>query len=246
MAAVMNYVIPPGTNIAIAGKMGAGKSVCSRLLVEHHGYTRLSFAAPLKTLLQQVRDNDWYNMIRDLRVYPWEGTGPHQPNVVQCVNDAVSKIIGYITSNCGEYADWRTGKGRDFLQALGTDYFRAVHPGIWCRVFEDTLAKQSARLGSSAQFVVDDLRFLDEFDTVTRLGFLTLRCDLAESTRMSRLSPDDKFYAGHVSETALDGYRHQFHGQINTDCPVEEQHYELLRAIELGIRAKGKRDGIPR
>lgn len=45
-------------NIAFVGKAGAGKTTAAQLLVDHFGYTRLSFAAPLKEIAVQLWGED--------------------------------------------------------------------------------------------------------------------------------------------------------------------------------------------
>lgn len=45
-------------NFAFVGGAGAGKSTCADYLVEHQGYVRLSFAAPLKDVARQLWGED--------------------------------------------------------------------------------------------------------------------------------------------------------------------------------------------
>ncbi len=45
-------------DVAFLGKAGAGKTTAAEFLVEHHGYTRLSFAALLKDISVQIWGED--------------------------------------------------------------------------------------------------------------------------------------------------------------------------------------------
>lgn len=45
---------PPRTLIAFTGLAGSGKSTAAKYLVEHHGFTRVRFAGPLKDMMRAL------------------------------------------------------------------------------------------------------------------------------------------------------------------------------------------------
>jgi hypothetical protein len=240
------FDIPAGTHIAISGKLGSAKTTCADLLVQHHGYKRMSLTTPLKKLLQQIRDGDWLGMAYDLRTYPWEENGEHGQRAYINTNEAIANIIGYIATNRDDMELW-DGKGRHFLQMIGTNWFRNKYPGIWCRLFErewnaiidwnkQSIHHESPVDRTITPVVVDDIRFPDELHMFKRLGFLCLRCNAPESVRLARIKPEDAPHITHASETALDGYIDEFDALIDTSCSMEQQHKNLLEAIERGIK----------
>lgn len=59
-------------SVAIVGEFAAGKTTLADYLVEHHGYTRVSFAKRLKEVAaavynggEPIEKNEWYTVVRD-------------------------------------------------------------------------------------------------------------------------------------------------------------------------------------
>lgn len=98
------------TVVGITGFAGAGKSTAANYLVERHGFTRLSFAAPLKKMLRTLDpilssdfDGEYYRLSE--------------------VDDNHDEVE--LKKLFPEY--------RRLLQVLGTDCIRAVDPEFWVR-----------------------------------------------------------------------------------------------------------------
>lgn len=103
------------TNVALIGPIGAGKTTIAQMLVAHHDYTRLSFAAPLKRFASWAYgeiDKDAIYRIRD----------PY-------FDDARLGELGI-----------RSMTGRELLQLLGTEMVRQFDPDFWVRCLERELA----------------------------------------------------------------------------------------------------------
>lgn len=238
----------PSINIAISGKLGSAKTYCADLLVEKHGHQRMSFATPLKTLLHRVRRGEWSQMAEELFDYPWSAEENTCYSIRRsATNAAMEDIIGFVAAYLDDRDLWE-GKGRRFLQLIGTGYFRAKHPGIWVRLFERVWYAHTKIAGRGIVYirdlpnhipvVVDDLRFPDELECLKKLGFMTLRCTVDDDTRLARIKQEDLYAVDHVSEHALDDA--EFDGYIDTSCPIDDQYDKLMEAISSVCGMTGK------
>jgi len=118
----------------------SGKTTVAEALVKH-GYTRVSFAAPLKrvaiTLLQELG-----------------------------YEKQVAMEMVYIDKEA--YVPEIKASVRHILQTLGTEYGRqCLHPDVWIMCME----KRLASLRQEGKFaVIDDCRFLNEAALIRQLG----------------------------------------------------------------------------
>lgn len=133
--------------IGITGQIGSGKSLASQYLVEKYGFTEYSFAGPLKEIG---------------RIFKFE---EHQLYGSQAEKLEINRHWGV--------------SGREFLQKLGTDVFRNHLPQVlpdmfpqgsassspWVRLFEITV-----RENPGVNYVISDVRFLDETNSIRRMG----------------------------------------------------------------------------
>lgn len=94
--------------IGLTGVAGAGKSTVAQYLVEQHGFTRLSFAAPLKKMLRTLDPYiaGEFRLSEAIRLMP-----------VDTENQLKEHFPEY----------------RRLLQVLGTDCIRAVDPDFWVK-----------------------------------------------------------------------------------------------------------------
>jgi len=124
------------TIIALTGYAQAGKSTVANYLVERHGFTRVSFAAPLKKMLRTLNPHiqSGNGCTRRLSVLWEEYEG----------NETAIKSSGY----GDEY--------RRLLQVLGTDCIRAVDDNFWIE------AAANQMTDPTASYVFDDCRFPNE------------------------------------------------------------------------------------
>lgn len=127
--------------IGLTGKAGAGKSAVADYLVEAHGFTKLSFAGPLKKMLRTldpiVDSEDGY------------------------IATSLSEV--FITHGNDEALIKRSKYGEEYrrlLQVLGTDCIRAVDEDFWVRAAMQQLTDPDGK------YVFDDVRFPNEASAV--------------------------------------------------------------------------------
>lgn len=123
--------------IGLTGFAGSGKSTVAEYLVKEHGFTRLSFAAPLKKMLRTLNP-----IMPDSR----PGHDIHLDQVIALFDGDETKIKESYYGK--EY--------RRLLQVLGTDCIRAVDPDFWVK------AAIMQMVGQDGKYVFDDCRFPNE------------------------------------------------------------------------------------
>lgn len=98
-----------GLRIGLTGKAGAGKGVVADYLVEHHGFTKVSFAGPLKKMLLTL-----------------------DPLLSSDFDDQryrLSEVIEHGEAHVKQYFP----EYRRLLQVLGTDCIRSLDETFWVR-----------------------------------------------------------------------------------------------------------------
>lgn len=124
------------TIIGLTGYAQSGKSTVANYLVEQHGFTRLSFAAPLKKMLRTLN-----------------------PIVGVIYEEEVTLAEVFETYGGDENAVKKSAFGDEYrrlLQVLGTDCVRAVDEDFWVNA-------AAAQMGDgSGNYVFDDCRFPNE------------------------------------------------------------------------------------
>lgn len=162
-------------NIAIVGKMYSGKTTLAQALVEHHGYTRVAMAGPLKQLALLAYGED---VVKDKEY------------------STVDMTTGEVTFK----------SGRALLQGIGQT-IKAVDRDIWLKIFiNDTT--QMAR----EPYVVDDVRFGFEADYLRGQGWMVVKVQTPDGTRIHRARSTTgrtptKAELEHESEGGVDGIK---------------------------------------
>jgi GTPase SAR1 family protein len=115
-------------------------------------------------------------------------------------------------------------KDGELLQLLGTEWGRKKFGvDVWADALKKRIAKfersVSDAVESGGVFLVDDLRFLNEFQAFPDAYKIRLEC--AEGNRMAR-AEYWRTNTGHPSEIALDGHVDKFDLVINTDIVSKE------------------------
>lgn len=185
------------------GNMGCGKSFCADILVEDHGFTKVSLASPVKQIAVQGRailDNgaipdNGRDFLLGMRLEGWadrllpDGSVSTDPDVLDEARTALM--------NGWKEAIETSSTDRELYQRIGTDCGRAVDPNIWIRYFLKNLP--------SGNVVVDDVRFLNEAEALGNAGFFLVRLDPPAEARKRRLLERDGSVPagamGHASET---------------------------------------------
>lgn len=133
--------------VGLCGKKGAGKDAAGQYLVENHGFTRLSFADPLKDSAAAcwpgVTKDDWNEWKNDSHVH------------VQIIQEhqGVDMVVASVTA-------------REFLQRYGTEAHRDVFgQNFWINFMEEQLS-----LGAEPRYVITDARFENEILLLKKYG----------------------------------------------------------------------------
>lgn len=197
-------------NIIIVGLTGFkqhGKSTVAERLESEHGFTRLSFAGPLKEMAD--------------RIDPVVGINAYQEG-----DEFIAEPIhlSAARASCADEGDLKARYPlyREFLQRLGTEGVRAVDDTFWLRIMDSTigyLVTQGVR-----RFVIDDARFPNEAELIKGYTDFKMVSALWQVTRPGAGIPDDP----HPSEAhvgSLDEERH-----LKNAGTIEEL-YDLVDAV---------------
>jgi len=183
--------------LALSGKMRSGKDTAADVLVDKYGFTKVSFAAPLKEICAAAFDiniNYFYNdELKDANFKePLKGTALNGVKLVVQVrergvevsDDIATKVIDVII-------DKKFLTPRSLLQYIGTDVGRKIiKDSIWIDINKHLVSKVEGSV------VVPDCRFANEVESVREQGGtvgIVLRPNL-EITSLANL---------HDSETSI-------------------------------------------
>jgi hypothetical protein len=132
--------------IGLTGYAGSGKSTVANYLVEEHGFTRLSFAAPLKKMLRTL----------DPALSGTPGAYQKPFRVTEALEHYGSENALKESVDGPEY--------RRLLQVLGTDCIRAVDEEFWVRAGLAQMADPDGK------YVFDDARFPNEAEVISEFN----------------------------------------------------------------------------
>jgi hypothetical protein len=140
--------------LGLTGYAGAGKSTVANYLVEEHGFTRLSFAAPLKKMLRTLD--------------PIVGTfAGYSANSRRHLATPVS-LSHVFADNDGDELAVKAGpfgdEYRRLLQVLGTDCIRAVDEDFWVKAAINQMTDDNGK------YVFDDCRFPNEAEVISEFN----------------------------------------------------------------------------
>ena len=131
--------------IGVCGLIGSGKGTVADILVNEHGYQKVSFADSLKDAVSMV--------------FGWDRA------LLEGDNDESREWRERVDSWWAERLDMPGLTPRSVLQKWGTEVCRdGWHRDIWILSLERKIR------GSSANIVVPDTRFPNEVDMIKRLG----------------------------------------------------------------------------
>jgi hypothetical protein len=103
--------------VGLTGYAGSGKSTVAQYLVEKHGFTRLSFAGPLKEMLRKLNP-----ILED------------------------EQHVAYLLDELGEGAvKQHYPEYRRLLQVLGTDCIRSIDPDFWIKAAVAQMTDEDGR-----------------------------------------------------------------------------------------------------
>lgn len=182
-------------NVAIVGKMGAGKSSLANHLVDVHKYTRVANAGALKALAQMAYgpiDKGGKYTITRMNQDTWaEGVPVYEDHEVS---------------------------GREILQGIGQT-LKEFDRDIWLKAMvRDMATKQGP-------FVCDDTRFPFEADFLKNEGWIIVKLYVPKEVRAERYErlygrkPTDE-ELNHPSETEVDNIAEDI--GFSGESPIEE------------------------
>jgi hypothetical protein len=192
--------------IGLTGYAGSGKSTVAQYLVEHHGFTRLSFAAPLKKMLRTLNPIMglppifWNKSMGDFRLSDlWK-------LAEQTERNTEGGIKAEVWIKEGPWGD----EYRRLLQVLGTDCIRAVDENFWV----NAAIKQMTH--TEGKYVFDDCRFPNEAEVISHYNEFGLW--YVERPGIHAVNGhDSEKWAGKMGEAY----------QIINDTDLERLHYEI-------------------
>lgn len=136
--------------LGLCGTQGAGKDTVASILIQYHGFLKLSFAQVLKDAVAVI-----FSWSRDLL----EGDTAYS-------REWREQIDPYWAEKTG-IPDFTPRKA---LQMVGTDLFRNhLYEDIWIHIMEKKYL-EIKRVCPTANFVITDCRFNNEYAMLQRLG----------------------------------------------------------------------------
>ena len=152
--------------IGITGKKQSGKSTVAEYLEKEHGYRRLNFK---DALIREMRNNFPDLLIEIANTLDKTNYDGMNPWTLKRMFEEKPPLV------------------RRLMQNYGTDVRRKDHPDYWT-------VQWLKLLGNDRNVVVDDVRFINEAQTVKDVGGVIVRI-----VRTDLETPDT-----HVSETEMD------------------------------------------
>lgn len=162
--------------IALAGRMGSGKSELAKICI-NKGFKVVKFADGLKDLICRLIKIDREFLECNKEVYKEYFVSFSE---VAKEVDIEESLLYTLRSNTCFYSI------RELLQFLGTDVIRKYKPGWHIEILKN-------KIKDGTDYCIDDLRFEDELAFINRIG--------GESWFISR--PGNFNYSNHTSETSL-------------------------------------------
>jgi dephospho-CoA kinase len=160
--------------IGITGKIGAGKSLSSRILERYHNFTEYTMAGPLKKMAtsigfteEEVNGTQEQKLVKNKY---WDVSGREflQKFGTEVCRDALPRIINMNFNN-------RT---------------------LWCRIFEIYYEEHKKNMN----VVVSDCRFKDELDLIKELGGITVKIIRNDTITDNTISTSHKCHPSELLE----------------------------------------------
>lgn len=206
----LNYMST--TRIMVIGPMTSGKTTVASYLAENYGFKKLTLAAALKEIVKDIENNIPTTSIIQNRIFKYINlTKKEIANMEKAIT-----LTGNIPNE--------TPKPRKRLQFLGTEGGRQmVRNTIWIDIVK-------AQIKNNGKYVIDDVRFLNEYYAFLSMGFGALKLKISDSTQDKRIRDlygnyDPKILQ-HPSETELKQINIDPKYCINNDGPLDHLfHY---------------------
>lgn len=210
--------------IAFSGKMGSGKTSLSNYLIDN-GYERVSLAGPIKEFAalfvqyNSTHDNDYWNEMISMLVkldQPYNKFSQYHELLELMYSGILSPFITIETlAN-------KTEEVRKLFQIIGQKFREIIDQNVWVDYLINSLHIDK-------KYVIDDLRYVNEYEKLVAAGFVAIRLKISEEIRRARLQ---MLYGelsdtalNHISETALDDMPFAYY--VSADADLESAINEL-------------------
>lgn len=166
--------------IAICGAKRSGKDVLANHIIEKYGYTKLSFAEPLKQLVKQL-----FNFT-DTQVGLIDGDNDEKDTIDERWGISPRKALQFIGTEVLQH------KIQELIPNIGRDYFANI---LLSKIEDDKT------------YVISDLRFIHEYEKIKHLDIdiiKVIRPSLAVNDE-KHLSEVENLYIPYDKEIINDG-----------------------------------------
>ena len=202
--------------IAFCGPRGTGKTTLAEYLVECHGFTRCSLAAPIKRIIAEC---------------PTDSHERHQYLLRWAAELFPGRIVlqARFATEAAKVLATERDPGRR-AQLLGTDVGRALDQEVWIRYLLEHLP--------DGHVVVDDVRFRNECEALRATGFRLVRLTAPPDVLAARLATRVAEWRdpGHASERGLEGIPDDYWDAVwDTSEPFEA----TVAGLEALLRSAG-------
>lgn len=164
--------------IGLSGRKNTGKTTLSELLI-NRGYERASFATPLKEYVAKLFDWEVGSL------YTQKGKEEILNNPVFWNKESCKKLEDLAQIKLNFIDEKKFNSRRDALQYIGTDVLRAADP--------DFHVKRFAEKFFDGDYVIDDVRFLNEVETLRKMNGVCVHV----------VRPYNWVYSNHDSEISI-------------------------------------------
>lgn len=225
----------PKKRVAISGWMATGKSTCSEHLISRYGYKRISFAQPIKLIVEQ-----WFQFYSLANLNPDDKVKAEHSLFYILVDvfdedyTKASKAMDILLEDVfPRYMDidWsveKNDKWRRCLQEVGGGRIRTeIDNNVWVNY-------AMRKLEPDGLYICDDLRYQNEYDILGNNGFTLIRLNISPEEQWKRITrlygEIDPERLKHPSETDLDDV--QFPNMIDADQPLTSVLHDLVSIVE--------------
>ena len=180
---------------------GSGKSTVADYLVTQHGFTHLSFAEPLKTMISALLIDFGYSP-QDAHHMTHVAKSAPLPELAESIDV------------------------RHLLRTLGTEWGRhCVHPELWLRCW--SIRYMRLQLRNIDRVVVDDMRFLNEAALLDRFGAQLWRIERPGQQRNTSHASEGGLYHLRLITYPENDCSLAFHQLIENDESLEQLYSQV-------------------
>lgn len=205
--------------LGFSGKERAGKSTAAQYVKSKHGGVIFAFADTLKAQvfdLNYLRGKEMADFLKYANEEKYHDFDFHALPRANMVNPNRQQKIDWINRNKEDFGN--------ILQVYG-DFKRKDNPNFF---IERTLLAINKAVDDGQYVIsVDDLRFTNEAEALSKIGFDIVRVQAGDEIRAARGASRNPI---HASETQLDNYYHSF--AVFNNLQEHDLHKQIDTVIE--------------